>query len=50
LELTVLARTCTHADAWAAEGLVEMGLGRFGSSSVPAGIEAWPDERPRAVG
>jgi hypothetical protein len=50
LELTVLARTCTHADAWDAEGLVEMGLGRFGSSSASAGIEASLDGQPRAAG
>ena len=64
--VTVLARTCMHADAWATallvagpgeglglaqrmglkalfllrrpEGLVEMGLGRFGASIVPGGI------------
>ncbi len=66
--VTVMARTCIHADAWATallvagpaqglamaqrmglealfllrrpEGLVEIGLGRFGASSVPGGIEA----------
>jgi len=76
--VTVLARSCMHADAWAtallvagpgeglamaqrmglealfllraAEGLVEMGLGRFGSSSASAGIEASLDGQPRAVG
>ncbi|WP_296634379.1 FAD:protein FMN transferase [Thiobacillus sp. SCN 63-57] len=64
--VTVLARTCMHADAWATallvagpaeglglaqrmglealfllrrpEGLVEMGLGRFGASTVSGGI------------
>ena len=75
--VTVLARSCMHADAWATallvtgpgeglglaqrmglealfllrgpEGLVEMGLGRFGSSTVPAGIKASLNERPRNI-
>jgi thiamine biosynthesis lipoprotein len=66
--VTVLARSCMHADAWATallvagpeeglglaqrmglealfllrrpEGLMEMGLGRFGASNVPEGVGA----------
>ncbi len=73
--VTVLARTCMHADAWATallvagpgeglglaqrmglealfllrrpEGLVEMGLGRFGASTVPGGIGASLNKYPR---
>jgi thiamine biosynthesis lipoprotein len=69
--VTVLARTCMHADAWATallvagpgeglglaqrmglealfllrrpEGLVEMGLGRFGASTVPGGIRGFAE-------
>ncbi|MBN8774343.1 MAG: FAD:protein FMN transferase [Thiobacillus sp.] len=73
--VTVLARTCMHADAWATallvagpgeglglaqrmglealfllrrpQGLVEMGLGRFGASTVPGGIGASLNKSPR---
>ena len=73
--VTVLARTCMHADAWATallvsgpgeglglaqrmglealfllrrpEGLVAMGLGRFGASTVPGGTGAALNQHPR---